>query len=399
VKLRHFCSPYVLSRSLARASFNGEWRTRAVTCGADTWHDEQGMTGHAHPHSHPGPLFRGGALALLAALAFGVTIPLIQRFGRGVGSVPTAALLYAGAAMASLDSFATSHSREAPVRRSHFARLAIVALVGAGFAPICLTWGLQRTSATSASLLLNFEAVFTVFLAWCFYREAIGGRVALAVAAMVAGGALLVLGSGWTAQGFGLGAGAVVLATLGWALDNTLARPLADLSPTQVVKWKGVLGATFSAALALTLKQSFPKPLPLFELLACGATGYGLSLRLYLRAQREIGAARTGSIFAVAPFVGAAVARLMGDHTAGRWAAGAALLFGLGVYLHLTEAHRHQHTHQPLDHEHAHRHDDGHHDHIHDPSVVGEHSHRHHHDVRSHEHAHAPDIHHRHGHE
>lgn len=34
------------------------------------------------------------------------------------------------------------------------------------------------------------------------------------------------------------------------------------------------------------------------SLLALGATGYGLSLRLYLLAQRRIGAARTGSVFA-----------------------------------------------------------------------------------------------------
>jgi drug/metabolite transporter (DMT)-like permease len=352
-----------------------------------------------HGHSHPDPLLRGGALALLAAVAFGLTTPLIQRFGRGVGSVPTAALLYAGAALASLDSFASTSGREAPVRRAHFTRLAAVALVGAVFAPICLTWGLQHESATSASLLLNFEAVFTVLLAWGFYREPIGGRVALALAAMIAGGAFLVLGRGSALGGFGLGAGAVLLATLGWALDNTLARPLAELSPTQVVKWKGVLGAAFSVGLALALGQPFPKPLPLLALLACGATGYGLSLRLYLRAQRAIGAARTGSIFAVAPFVGAGAAWLMGDRSTGAWAIAAASLFGLGVYLHLTEAHRHRHTHQPMAHEHAHRHDDGHHDHAHVPPVTGEHSHPHQHDARSHEHAHAPDIHHRHGHE
>jgi drug/metabolite transporter (DMT)-like permease len=74
------------------------------------------MTGHGHAPPRPAPLFRGGAFALLAALAFGVTTPLIQRFGRGVGSVPTAALLYAGAALASLDMFARSDGREAPVR-------------------------------------------------------------------------------------------------------------------------------------------------------------------------------------------------------------------------------------------------------------------------------------------
>jgi drug/metabolite transporter (DMT)-like permease len=345
------------------------------------------------------PLLRGGILALLAAVAFGVTTPLIQRFGKGAGPVPTAALLYAGAALASLDPRATSRGQEAPLARSNLARLALVALVGAVFAPICLTWGLQHTDATSASLLLNFEAVFTVFFAWCLYREAIGHRVAMALTAMAAGGALLVLSSGATGGGLGFGAVAVVFATLGWALDNTLSRPLADLSPTQVVKWKGALGATFGLALALVLRQPFPKLGFLVGLLLCGATGYGVSLRLYLQAQRVIGAGRTGSIFAVAPFVGAALAWALGDRMAGPWVGGAALLFGVGVYLHLTEKHAHRHVHQPLSHEHAHRHDDGHHDHHHDAPVVGEHSHPHTHDARVHMHVHGPDIHHHHEHE
>jgi drug/metabolite transporter (DMT)-like permease len=357
------------------------------------------MIAPAPRSSRPDPLLRGACFALLAAAAFGITMPLIQRFGRGVGAAPAAALLYAGAALASLDVFGQSRDREAPLRSVHLPRLLVVSLIGAVFAPICLTWGLQHTDATSASLLLNFEAVFTVLLAWWIHHEAIGSRVGLALGAMSVGGVLLVAGCGQVGVGFGVGAIAVVLATLGWALDNTLARPLADLSATQVVKWKGALGAGFSFALALAGQQPFPKVLPLIGLLACGATGYGLSLRLYLHAQRQIGAARTGSIFAVAPFVGAGAAWLMGSGSVGLWSALAALFFALGVYLHLTERHGHQHTHQTMEHEHAHRHDDGHHDHEHFPPVIGEHSHRHAHDARRHEHPHAPDIHHRHGHE
>jgi drug/metabolite transporter (DMT)-like permease len=356
------------------------------------------MSEHEAPDPRPDNFRRGVLLALLAAVAFGATTPLIQRLGHGVGPAATAALLYAGAALASLGLFRRARDPEPAVRRAHWPRLLAVALVGAVFAPLCLTWGLQRTDATGASLLLNFEAVFTVILASALYQEAIGRRVVLALSAMLVGGALLVAGYGGIAGGFGIGALAVVLATLGWALDNTLSRPLSELSPTQVVKWKGALGATLSCVLALLSKQAFPRALPMLGLLLCGATGYGLSLRLYLYAQRYIGAARTGSIFAAAPFVGAAVAWAMGDGALGAWSAGAALFFALGVYLHITEQHGHWHRHDALEHEHAHRHDDGHHDHSHDYAVIGEHSHPHRHEARSHEHAHAPDSHHRHEH-
>ena len=356
------------------------------------------MTEHPSRPARPDPLLGGASLALLAAVAFGVTMPLIQRWGRGVGSAPTAALLYAGASLASLGVFRRARDQEPAVHRQHLPRLLLVALLGAVFAPICLTWGLQHTDATSASLLLNFEAVFTVVLAWRIHHEAIGKRVLVALWAMSVGGALLFVGSFQGRGGFGVGALAVLLATFGWALDNTLARPLADLSPTQVVKWKGALGASLSLLLALASAQPFPKFAPLVGLLACGATGYGLSLRLYLLAQRQIGAARTGSIFALAPFVGAAAAWAMGSGSMGLWSAAAALCFVVGVFLHLTEKHGHRHTHSPLEHEHTHRHDDGHHDHEHRPAVTGEHSHSHVHEAREHDHPHAPDLHHRHEH-
>ncbi len=43
------------------------------------------------------PIIAGTMLAALAALAFGITPPFIQRFGTGIGPLTTAALLYLGA--------------------------------------------------------------------------------------------------------------------------------------------------------------------------------------------------------------------------------------------------------------------------------------------------------------
>lgn len=48
------------------------------------------------------PAARGAALALAAAVLFGISTPLVQRYGAGVGAFATAALLYAGAAVAGL---------------------------------------------------------------------------------------------------------------------------------------------------------------------------------------------------------------------------------------------------------------------------------------------------------
>jgi drug/metabolite transporter (DMT)-like permease len=345
------------------------------------------------------PIVAGGALALASAVAFGATTPLVQRFGRGVGPFMTAALLYGGAAMVSaVRGDRLRGTLEAPLRRSDAGRVLAVALLGAVAAPMAFAWGLQRTSGVTAALLLNLEAVFTVLLARLLWHEPLGGRVGLAVTAMVCGGALLVLDGRGASLAAGWGALAVALATLAWAGDNVVGRPLADRDPTQVILAKGALGASLSLAIARCLSESWPPWSRAAALAACGAVGYGLSLRLYLRAQRIVGAARTGSIFAVAPFLGAAIAWTMGERGGGLATVGAGALCALGVALHLTESHDHAHAHDIVEHEHAHRHDEGHHTHPHDVYPTREHSHAHRHDPQSHVHPHGPDLHHRHGH-
>jgi drug/metabolite transporter (DMT)-like permease len=342
------------------------------------------------------PFRRGTVSAVIAAILFGVTTPFIQMAGKGAGAIPTAALLYAGAALASVERPGMRRDREAPVAIESLPRLLLVAIFGAVIAPVCLAWGLQHTGAVGASLLLNFEAAFTVLFGWLLFHEHVGRRVGLALALMAGAGACLVYRG--SADGIGWGAIAIVAATLAWAFDNALTRPMADLNPTQVVRWKASLGTLFCFALSSIIRQPFPPLGSALVLLGCGALGYGLSLRFYLRAQRAIGAGRTGSVFAIAPFIGAVVAWCLGDRNLGPLTVVAACMFIAGLYLHLTERHEHPHTHQELEHEHAHRHDDGHHDHQHDPPVAGEHSHVHRHPARTHSHGHGPDAHHRHSH-
>lgn len=337
----------------------------------------------------------GVLVALVAAAAFGVTAPVIAWAGQDLGPLTTAWLLYAGAAIAALCFVVVTRRRDAPLRRGDIPRLVAIGVAGAAIAPTLMAWGLQRAGGFAGALLLNLEAVFTVLLARLIYREHIGGRVALAVTCMAAGGAALVLDT--ASGGFGtLGALAVAGATLAWAADNTWTRPLAERDPWQVVAVKATIGAGLTVAVATLRGEAAPTIRAAAILLVCGATGYGASLRLYLAAQRRLGAARTGSVFAVAPFIGAAIAWAIGNRSAGVGALAAVALFALGVVLHASERHHHEHKHSALDHDHVHRHDDGHHDHAHDPPFTGEHSHAHHHEPVTHDHDHAPDVHHDH---
>jgi drug/metabolite transporter (DMT)-like permease len=343
------------------------------------------------------PAARGGLLALTAALLFGISTPLVQKFGSGVGAFVTAALLYAGAAVAGA-LLRQRVEREASVARDDFSRLLAMAAAGAVIGPVALAWGLQRTSGTSASLMLTLEAVFTAVLAWRMYHETMDRRVWFAMSLLMVGGALLVLNQSRDGSTGVWGLLAVLLATAAWGLDNTLSRTLAERDPGQVVLAKAVLGATATSILAIGFGEPLPAMGAALGLFAVGAAGYGLSLRFYLLAQRAFGAARTGSVFAFAPFIGAALALALGDQsTSWLMVAGSALMLA-GVVLHLAESHGHEHVHDATEHEHAHRHDDGHHDHIHNAMPTGVHSHRHRHEPLRHLHPHVPDAHHAHRH-
>jgi drug/metabolite transporter (DMT)-like permease len=343
------------------------------------------------------PALKGGLLALLASALFGLSTPMVQSLGKGVGSFTTAALLYAGAAAVAWV-LRQPAAKEASIQISDWSRLFAMAGTGAVIGPVALAWGLQHTSGSSASLMLTLEAVFTAVLAWRWYGETLDKRVALAVLLMLAGGVVLVIEQGTLGQVQLWGLLAVMMATVAWGVDNTLSRGVADRDPGQVVLVKATLGAACTLGLARLFDEPVPLAMTAIGLVAVGATGYGLSLRFYLLAQRTFGAARTGSVFAFAPFIGAIGALALGDRSGSGLMVAAGMLMLLGVSLHLMEAHAHEHTHETLAHEHAHRHDDGHHEHAHDPMPTGTHSHWHQHESVKHSHAHVPDAHHGHSH-
>jgi drug/metabolite transporter (DMT)-like permease len=344
---------------------------------------------------------RGVGLAALAALLFGATTPLIKAASGGAGPVVVGCLLYLGAGLESALAALVARRRRGAgtgpwLPPGGGRRLALIALVGGAFAPALLVAGLARTDAATASLLLALEAPFTLLLARLVLGEHLGRRVLLA-AALIFTAAVLLAGPRGAPAG-ALGAALVAAATLAWATDNLLSRALADHDAVAVVAWKGLLGATASGLTALALGETPPGPGATAALVALGAAGYGVSLQLYLRAQSLIGAARTASVFAAGPFVGAALALAVGAPWPGpRFLAAAALMVG-GVWLHLSERHAHQHAHESIEHEHMHTHDDLHHDHAHSEAPSGAHSHVHRHEAVTHSHEHGEDLHHRHRH-
>jgi drug/metabolite transporter (DMT)-like permease len=289
-------------------------------------------------------------------------------------------------------------SQEASLRRRDWPWLSGAIFAGGVLGPVLLLWGLAGTPASSASLLLNLEGVFTALLAWFVFKENFDNRIAVGMALIVLGGLCL----SWIGRpeiGIPWGSLSIVGACLAWAIDNNLTRKLSAADPVQIAMLKGLAAGTVNTALAVLLGAQLPSLPLLLGTSLIGLFGYGISLTLFVLALRHVGTARTGAYFSTAPFVGATVSIIfLGDPlTVGFFVA--ATLMGAGLWLHLTELHDHEHSHAVVEHEHAHVHDD-HHCHIHGHSDrTGEpHSHQHRHPDLSHSHPHYPDIHHQHSH-
>jgi drug/metabolite transporter (DMT)-like permease len=265
--------------------------------------------------------------------------------------------------------------------------------------PLLLMLGLTGMPASGASLLLNAESVFTALLAWFAFKENFDRRIAIGMAAIVAGAAIL----SWPAEVRFAGlwpALAVLGACLAWGIDNNLTRKVSLTDATWIASIKGLTAGAVNLALAIAIGARLPPVAAVAGAMLVGLLAYGVSLALFVVGLRHLGTARTGAYFSVAPFLGALLALMLGDPITPQLL-GAGALMAVGVWLHLSERHEHEHVHGAREHEHEHAHDEHHqHEHEHDPPVTANtrHTHRHRHEPITHAHHHFPDAHHRHGH-
>ncbi len=345
---------------------------------------------------------QGVVYGLVSAVLFGMSTPLAKTL---VGSVPPlmlAGLLYAGAGVGLLVVFTARRvhsSRSANLPPCHdLPWLACAILLGGVLGPVALMHGLTTTPASSASLLLNLEAVFTALLAWFLFRENFDRRIALGMLAIVLGGLTLAwapLESGGTFIGPLLIAAACVC----WAVDNNLTRKVAISDAVFIAGLKGLVAGVVNTGLAVLLGYPLPSLTITSAAALVGFLGYGVSLVLFVLALRHLGTARAGAYFSVAPFFGAALALLVQGEPVTWQLATAGALMAIGVWLHLTEKHAHIHAHEAVEHAHLHSHDDHHrHDHAFEWDGGQPHVHAHVHQPLLHSHPHYPDAHHRHDH-
>lgn len=252
---------------------------------------------------------RAVGLALLAAVLYAVNLPFSKLLLGQVGSLTLAGLLYlgAGAGMALLSLF---HRDDAPrLGREDLAPTLGMILLDIA-APILLMLGLRGGEAASASLLGNFEIVATALFALLLFRERVSRTLWAALGCITLSCGVLSF-QGAESLRFSAASLLVLGAACCWGLENNCTRRLSSKSAREIVILKGFFSGGGSLCLARLAGESLPPLGVALRAMGLGFVSYGLSIFFYVRAQRELGAARTSAYYSVNPFVGSLLALLL----------------------------------------------------------------------------------------
>lgn len=338
--------------------------------------------------------------AILAAALYAISIPVSKILLDFTSPTMLAAFLYLGAGVGMffygiiLKAVKKDDAAEPLTKKDLPYTVAMVVLDIA--APILLMFGISLSSAANVSLINNFEIVATSVIALVVFKEIVSKRLWLAIVLVTAASVILSF-EGKGAFEFNAGSLFVFGACLCWGIENNCTRALSNKSSYQVVVIKGIFSGLGSLIVALLLSESFPAFKFILFALLLGFASYGLSIHFYIKAQKDLGAAKTSAYYSIAPFLGVAFGiLLLGERPAIQFYIGlvimiisTVLMVNDTITLQHTHIHAHTHTHEhmhgglPHIHEHTHFHEHNHihgdevdfHDHNHDD--MNEHNHTH----------------------
>ena len=121
---------------------------------------------------------RGAVLALVSAVLFAGSTPLAKILIADPTPWILAGLLYLGSGVGlGVDRVARGAQKGArPIQGDEWLWLGAAIAAGGIAGPVLLMWALSTTPASTASLLLNLEGVFTALLAWFVFHEGFDRR-------------------------------------------------------------------------------------------------------------------------------------------------------------------------------------------------------------------------------
>lgn len=334
--------------------------------------------------------------AVFAAALYAINIPFSKILLQFVPPTMMAAFLYLGAGTG-LFLYGTIVKEQGEKLTKAEIPYTIGMVVLDIAAPILLMLGLRNTNSANASLLNNFEIVATSLIAFFVFREKLSKRLTVAIVLVTAASIALSF-EGEGSFRFDAGSLFVLAAACCWGLENNCTRMLSSKSSVQITTIKGVFSGLGSFVIALVTGEKIPGIYLILPALLLGFVSYGLSINFYIKAQKDLGAAKTSAYYSIAPFLGVIFGvLLLGERPGIEFYVGLAFMIAAAVLMvkdtislqHTHEhshIHTHEHRHGGLVHTHEHEHIHSHtHTHGENESV---HSHTHY-NLEEHQHAHA----------
>ena len=354
----------------------GKWKT-VVNC-------EINLKGVDLSNMDKSRKFMAVILALLAAIFYAINTPFSKVLLNKIPPTFMASFLYLGAGIGVGIMYLFRSKNEDKYERLN--KIDFPYTIGMIIldiaAPVFLMIGINIGSASNASLLGNFEIVATTLIALLIFKEKVTSKLWIAIGFITVSSIVLSIEGSVSFQ-FSLGSLFVILATCCWGLENNCTRKISDKSTYEIVLLKGFFSGGCAFIVALILGERIPEIKYIIIALLLGFVAYGLSIFMYIKAQRDLGAAKTSAYYAVAPFVGTFLAFIVnGEKLTLTYFIGLVFMI-IGsmfiVYDTMVKYHIHSHSHTIV-----HTHDGITHTHV----VVHEHGHRHFASEEIHDHKH-----------
>lgn len=248
--------------------------------------------------------------AVLAAALYALNAPFSKLLLEKIPATMMAALLYLGAGFGLFvvgliqKKLGLRQNEKSLTKKELPYTIGMIALDIA--APIFLMVGLSMTTAANASLLNNFEIVATSMIALFLFKETISRRLWLAIVLVVVSSLILSI-EDISSFSFSFGSLFVLLACVCWGFENNCTRMMSSKNPIQIVVIKGLCSGLGSLVIAIVLGETLTSIGYTLAALLLGFVAYGLSIFFYIHAQRVLGAAKTSTYYAIAPFIGVAL--------------------------------------------------------------------------------------------
>lgn len=197
-------------------------------------------------------------------------------------------------------------SSKIKVKKTGKTTIILLILLGAAEASGTLSYtiGLQESSATNASILVNSETIFAILLGVMIFKEKLSKQEMLPFILIIVGSILIPVGAdiqnnNWQLSGFMMSDLLIVLSGFFYCLDTFIAKKLSDSIKTRhIVHIMSCTGAVMALALMLLFQVPFDISLEQLSIASfVGFFGIGVTMMFFVMALRLLGAIKTVLIY------------------------------------------------------------------------------------------------------